>query len=150
MGEVFATRELELQHSGGQKTAVTVGIYQPREVEGEWQCDYETRGLGKPRRRFAAGIDAMQALMLALRAVASDLATCDEGIAGRLRWLDQSDLGFASSLEKDAEVCSFCGKDKAAVQRMIAGGGSQPARTLPVVRICDECIALCHSIVQGG
>ena len=34
--------------------------------------------------------------------------------------------------------CSFCGKSKDAVQRLIAGPG---------VYICDECIALCNEIL---
>ena len=36
--------------------------------------------------------------------------------------------------------CSFCGKDQEQVRRLIAGPGS--------VYICDECIQLCHEILQ--
>jgi ATP-dependent Clp protease ATP-binding subunit ClpX len=45
--------------------------------------------------------------------------------------------------------CSFCGKDKSAVRKLIAGGGRQPSkdRILPPVFICDECVALCNEIV---
>jgi ATP-dependent Clp protease ATP-binding subunit ClpX len=46
--------------------------------------------------------------------------------------------------------CSFCGKDQAAVARLIQGGGDQPARKqLPIVRICDECVALCNDIIAS-
>jgi ATP-dependent Clp protease ATP-binding subunit ClpX len=36
--------------------------------------------------------------------------------------------------------CSFCGKDQEQVRRLIAGPGS--------VYICDECVQLCHEILQ--
>jgi ATP-dependent Clp protease ATP-binding subunit ClpX len=37
-------------------------------------------------------------------------------------------------------VCSFCGKSQEQVRRLIAGPGS--------VYICDECVELCHEIVE--
>jgi hypothetical protein len=50
------------------------------------------------------------------------------------------------------DYCSFCGKDRNEVRKLIAGGGpNQPARDppreLPPVCICDECVELCFSIV---
>src|SRR5215472_16472131 len=36
--------------------------------------------------------------------------------------------------------CSFCGKSQDQVQRLIAGPGG--------VYICDECVDLCHEIIQ--
>ena len=35
--------------------------------------------------------------------------------------------------------CSFCGKERAKVKKLIAG---------PKVYICNECIDLCHSILE--
>lgn len=43
--------------------------------------------------------------------------------------------------------CSFCGKPEKEVARLLAGGGEQPAGMLPVVNICNECIALCNRIL---
>ena len=37
--------------------------------------------------------------------------------------------------------CSFCGKHESHVHRMIQGPG---------VRICDECVQLCMSILNDG
>ena len=37
--------------------------------------------------------------------------------------------------------CSFCGKPESQVQRMIQGPG---------VRICDECVHLCMSLLDDG
>ncbi|GMV17319.1 MAG: hypothetical protein AMXMBFR56_55430 [Polyangiaceae bacterium] len=45
------------------------------------------------------------------------------------------------------KACSFCGKTKDEVERLIQGGGKQPAGELPIVVICNECIELCaHTI----
>ena len=43
--------------------------------------------------------------------------------------------------EKKALRCSFCGKPESHVHRMIQGPG---------VRICDECVELCMSILEDG
>ena len=42
---------------------------------------------------------------------------------------------------KKALRCSFCGKREQQVHRMIQGPG---------VRICDECVQLCMSILDEG
>lgn len=47
------------------------------------------------------------------------------------------------------ERCSFCGRDKDEVERLIQGGGKQPARELPIVFICNECIDLCANIIHA-
>src|SRR5215469_13999033 len=36
--------------------------------------------------------------------------------------------------------CGFCGKSQHEVTKLVAG---------PAVYICDECVGLCHDIVQG-
>lgn len=46
--------------------------------------------------------------------------------------------------------CSFCGKGKDEVERLIQGGGKQPAGELPVVFICNECIDLCAHIIGAA
>lgn len=58
-------------------------------------------------------------------------------------------------VEKDDLFCSFCGKDQAAVRKLIAGGNSRaqpdarvPARDLPLVCICNECIDLIVAMVD--
>ena len=43
--------------------------------------------------------------------------------------------------DKKALRCSFCGKAEGQVHRMIQGPG---------VRICDECVNLCMSILDDG
>jgi hypothetical protein len=40
----------------------------------------------------------------------------------------------------DGDFCSFCGKEKSEVERLIAG---------PSVLICNECIAECNQILKN-
>ena len=42
--------------------------------------------------------------------------------------------------KKDVLSCSFCGKTQREVKKLIAGPG---------VNICDECVALCSSVVES-
>ena len=48
---------------------------------------------------------------------------------------------MARNDEKKSIRCSFCGKHESQVHRMIQGPG---------VRICDECVQLCMSILNDG
>lgn len=50
----------------------------------------------------------------------------------------------------EMERCSFCGKTKDQVERLIQGGGKQPSGELPIVFICNECIGLCAHIIGEG
>ncbi len=47
---------------------------------------------------------------------------------------------MAQRKRRDDETCSFCGKAAAAVGHLIQGG--------PRTFICNECVELCHSIIQ--
>jgi len=44
--------------------------------------------------------------------------------------------------KRTPNVCSFCGKGRDRVQRLIAGPGG--------IFICDECVRLCNEIIAEG
>ena len=46
-----------------------------------------------------------------------------------------------AEIDSDPTTCSFCGKSGEDVRRMIEG---------PLVRICDECVEICVSIIAEG
>ena len=46
---------------------------------------------------------------------------------------------MASKKKEESYCCSFCGKERAKVRKLIAG---------PKVYICNECVDLCHSILE--
>jgi hypothetical protein len=95
LGTVIATRKLTL---AGVKT-VTVRIGKPELFPDglNWYCPYQVDGIGNGRVRRAGGIDAVQALQLALKMIGADLYTSAEARSGSLTWdagKEQRDLGF--------------------------------------------------------
>lgn len=91
-GPEIARREFELDG----KLTVTALIAQPYPVDdgGSWFCPVRIEGLGDGKVRRAGGVDAVQAIHLALKLIATLLYTSDEYKGGRLRWLNQSNLGL--------------------------------------------------------
>lgn len=86
---VFLTREFELDGGG-----LVVSFYTPAKAPGgEFQCRYSI-GWSEERevRRYACGLDGVQALLLAMRTVHTNLVESDAYKAGRLTWCDQADL----------------------------------------------------------
>ncbi|HYD46948.1 MAG TPA: hypothetical protein VEB21_01305 [Terriglobales bacterium] len=62
----------ELNHSI-IKRPVQVRIGFPAPARRDWRCPYQIVGLGSRRVRYAYGVDSMQALQMALEAVAIEL-----------------------------------------------------------------------------
>jgi hypothetical protein len=60
----------------------------------DFVCYYRIEGLSCEGTRMAMGIDSVQALFLAMSNAASVLYTSDEFIAGRLRFLEEQNLGL--------------------------------------------------------
>jgi hypothetical protein len=59
---------------------------------GEYRCRWTIHWPDRTRSLEAAGIDGIQALLLAMRTVHSELIESDDYKAGTLSYLDQSDL----------------------------------------------------------
>jgi len=84
----FLERVFELDDGG-----LIVRFCTPYKVPGgEFQCRYSIAWPEREVRRFACGLDSVQALMLAMRTVHSELVESDAYKAGRLTWCDQADL----------------------------------------------------------
>jgi hypothetical protein len=95
VGTVIATRELALD--GGQHVQVLVGKPEPFPDGQDWYCPYQVVGIGAGRVWSAGGVDAVQALILALQSIGAVLVCSREYHAGRLNWDAGSvkgDLGF--------------------------------------------------------
>ncbi|HEV2365748.1 MAG TPA: hypothetical protein VGS12_16275 [Caulobacteraceae bacterium] len=86
----IASRRFELDNEG----VVEVRLKRPRSDGGDFRCDYEISGLGRPVTSHACGVDSMQAVCLALLSIATDLYSSPEWKEGRVRWLGMPDLGF--------------------------------------------------------
>jgi hypothetical protein len=84
----FVERRFELDDG-----TLVVRFFAPSQAPGgEFECHY---AIGWPEQevcRHACGLDGLQALMLAMRTVHSDLTESDAYKAGRLRWCEQANL----------------------------------------------------------
>lgn len=90
---LFVTRDFELS-TGTEPTKLTLRVYQPtRQRTGEFRCAYEIRKGAKALRRFAInGEDSLQALLLALGAVVTEIEVLQGELNGRISAADWSDL----------------------------------------------------------
>ena len=95
IGQTIAIRTLRV---AGEKKNIKVRIGRPKRFpDGEdYFCPYQIIGMGNEKVRHAAGVDAVQALVLALERIGAELYTSDEAKAGKLAWLDDNEknLGF--------------------------------------------------------
>jgi uncharacterized protein DUF6968 len=95
--DVIAERILEARRPGSEAvTEVRARIGRPLrhpDPEGDWICPVQILGLGDEEVRQVYGIDAVQAITLALQMIEIDLgAAMREGV--ELRWLDSSEFGL--------------------------------------------------------
>jgi hypothetical protein len=92
VGVVIAAREIDID--GDEKVVITIGAPQEFPEGGSFFCPYQILGIGRDNVRYAGGVDAVQALELALQMIGTDLYTSDEFKADRLRYHGMRNLGF--------------------------------------------------------
>jgi len=84
-----------------QDKEVHVDLFEPElEPDGDYICRYTVSGLSKPLSGDSMGIDAIQALHIALQLIGNRLYSMEEFKSKRLTWegsVDSSDLGFPTS-----------------------------------------------------
>lgn len=73
---------------------VRLQVRPPRPDEQDWRCDYAIQGPDGEHAGHAMGVDGVQALYLALQSAHVHLLMTEHGRAGRLTWLEQTDLGL--------------------------------------------------------
>ena len=89
----FVERRFELD--GGE---LVVRFYAPTKAPGgEFQCHYSIGWPEREVRRYACGLDSVQALMLAMRTVHTDLVESAAYKDERLTWCDEADLDLPPS-----------------------------------------------------
>ena len=96
LGEPIAERRLTIQAAAPGADSIVVRIGKPQRFpeDEDWFCPFEIVGQSERISHYAAGVDAVQALQLAMRMIEIDLATLNQRFSGRLRWLDETDFGF--------------------------------------------------------
>lgn len=91
---LIAKRELQVIEKG-QSRPLPVEIHAPVATEHDFVVAYEIGWPGAPRKSFAAGVDAMQALHLALQKIGGELYASKAHAEGRLSWPGQGEgYGF--------------------------------------------------------
>ena len=98
IGEVIAERRLSVAGNPSVNIVVRMGKPQPLpEALGNDQfCPIQIIGVGDERVRYAAGIDAFQAIQLGMRSIAVNLLVIKRDYGLDLRWEgdEHGDLGF--------------------------------------------------------
>ena len=84
----------------GRQTAITVKLGKPVEFpEGSgYYAPFQITGIGSEKIRYAGGVDAIQAIQLAMKMLGATLSALQREHAVELSWEagDEGDLGFPS------------------------------------------------------
>ncbi len=98
LGEVIATRELNLREVGGsdRKVSVRIGKPSPFSDGRDYSCPFQIAGIGDEKIRFGVGIDSVQALQSVMTMVGAYLFALNKSHNGGLNWEgdEHGDLGF--------------------------------------------------------
>src|SRR6267378_332645 len=92
----IASRRLSYEAAYGTRRDIGVELGTPalasREPNDTWACPFQITGFGKPIVHALFGIDAMQALVLALHTLPTELRALAREDGGR--YLNEPDLGL--------------------------------------------------------
>jgi len=91
---------------GPKSRDFTIHVSDPVTYEQDWVCEYWTDGWGTGLKRRAFGVDPIQAVILALTYLATNLYASDDFKRGEITWghgQDRFDLGLpvADTIRRD-------------------------------------------------
>ena len=91
---MIGTRKLVIATSGSEQE-VLITLMEPQGSGTAWQCPYEITWPEETTKHYARGIDAIQAIGLALKMIGAELYTSDYHTQRQLRWEKAGDgYGF--------------------------------------------------------
>jgi hypothetical protein len=106
LGDVIATRKVRFKGADGTLVDVSVSLGKPvpdpRDPQRTRMCPYQIRGIGDERIRAIFGIDTMQALILALHILPTELAAIARETGGSFV-SDEQDLGLTHACQLQME-----------------------------------------------
>ncbi|MGH9563259.1 MAG: DUF6968 family protein [Terracidiphilus sp.] len=104
--DVIAERALDAIGDGGSfEVRVRLGKPTPH-PKGDWACPFQITGIGDEKVRLIFGVDAVQALQLAMVAVGSHLSTHQK--KAKLAFLSENHLGFPRTTLEATGSCPYC------------------------------------------
>lgn len=93
INELIADRVLLLQTNNGVAREIVVRLGKPEPDGEDWTCTYQIVGFARTCGLKVYGVDAFQALLLAIKSLVVDLEVQATRTGGRLSWLGM-DSGF--------------------------------------------------------
>lgn len=104
--ETIAARKLKATIDGkSSDVLVRIGRPEPH-PKGDWACPYQIAGIGDEKVRWIIGIDAVQALQLAMFQAGASLSQLRKGVT--LTFLEEKHLGFPNSSKEATGHCPYC------------------------------------------
>jgi hypothetical protein len=98
VGEVIANRKFTLIQEGREPAEVEVLMGKPERFpdHNDYYCPYQITGMGRDKVVAIGGVDAFQAIQLALSTIAVELEVMEKESGGKLSWdaSENGDLGF--------------------------------------------------------
>jgi hypothetical protein len=96
VGQIVATRKLYLIGEEDKEISVLIGKPKKLPRSSDYYCPFQIRGIRSGKVYYAAGIDAIQAIQLAMKMIGALLYTSREGKKNKLRWEgdERGDLGL--------------------------------------------------------
>tara|TARA_R110001606_G_scaffold97275_1_gene215035 strand:+ start:213 stop:536 length:324 start_codon:yes stop_codon:yes gene_type:complete len=88
MDAVFVEREVECATDSGSVKGF-IRVFKPMPDQNDWRCDYALKWADFEKRFYAMGVDAFQALQLAMSIVPAHVGMSADFKAGRLRFLEE-------------------------------------------------------------
>lgn len=83
---LVATRTLYVRIGAGSEKGVEVRIFKPEPDGSAWRCRYEIDWPKGTRKSFGQGVDAAQAIIIAMQKVGAELYTSSYHAEGKLRF----------------------------------------------------------------
>jgi hypothetical protein len=98
VGETIATRTFSLLSESDAPSEALALLGKPKQLPDhcDWYCPYQIKGAGDEKVRYMCGIDAFQALQLAIRSLGVELEVLNKDLGGKLQWEGDGEgwLGF--------------------------------------------------------
>jgi hypothetical protein len=104
--DLIAERVLVAASSSGSiEVKVRFGKPMP-DPKGDWACPFQIIGIGSEEILKIYGIDAVQALQLAMFSAGADLERFQKAV--KISFLDDADLGFPRNTREATGSCPYC------------------------------------------
>lgn len=99
VGQIIAARTFALAREGHRPIDIIVLMGKPEKFPDhtDYYCPYQIKGFGRDTVMAIGGVDAFQAIQLALGTIRAELEVIEKNSGGRLTWDAgaEGDLGFA-------------------------------------------------------